>query len=501
MEKRFRILAMDSGGIYGLFTMMMLRELCNRGTETRLLLERGCVDLFAGTGAGAINALFLAKHEDPRDGIDEAIGFWTNPRLFRNSPFLNVVENFQGWVSILAGAASPQEKYDQTLNYWNAKRALADPMSSWNEMMGMGSWFSEPDVMTVLQSHFGALRLRDLKQNVLIPTFNWSGDPNLPAIERHWKPKIYCNFPETDPDGLMLAVDVAFTSLAWMYTLPIYNGQQGGGWFAPDPTLCAVAKVVNFVSEKLRPNDLDRRWEACTAAHVGQVDTSDPAAVKQAAKALRDRIDTFFADSTGQMEDIVYRYLLRTMADTENAPQHEVLAAAFPYYEFLEQVAKLEGDVDTEVLRHLSILSLGTGERVPYLPVETAEWGIVQWTAGMYNPALKQWIRPDQYTSFQAPVQMAREQCNWLLNDPDVSADQAPAEHRYYRLDPSLFETPVLTTNLFLRNNPAYLSALARQMEQGSVSEAARTGYDGTVGWMKAQGWFDRNSWIIRPGV
>lgn len=499
--KRFRIVALDSGGVYGLFSMLMLRELCRDPRAVDFLLERGCVDLFAGTGAGGVNALILAKHDDPRDGIAEAIEFWREEKLYRNNPLLNILENMQGWMSIMNSSSTPQQKYEQALRFWNDKRTLLDPFSVWQNAMGMGSWYGAPEVMSVLQRHFKGLRLSDLKQKVVITAFNWSGDDDLTTNERHWKPKVYCNFPDSEKDCDSMVADVAFTSLSWMYTLPIFNGEQGGGWFAPDPTLCAVAKVVNFVAEKLKPINLEEKWHACVNGKLTIPEPADDQERRKAAAELRQRVNSFFTDFIADAEDEAYRYLLNALegaADDEKGvgervreERRKLLAEAFPYFNFLREMAGDPGEVDTRVLRHLSVLSVGNGVRVPFLPVETAEWGYQQWDQGIFNSTLNQWVRPNQYSSFQAPEKMAQEQCRWLLNDPLVEAE----EEHYHRLGPSLFETSVLGTNVNLRNNPAYLQALVREMENGSSQEEVRRQYEQTLSWMSNQGWFDKRSW------
>lgn len=494
-DKRFRILSLDAGGIYGLFSMLMLRQMCHGDMHT-CLLEDGCVDLFAGTGTGAINALILAKYDDPRDAFDEAIQFWSDERLYRNSGPWTLATDLQGWMSILSSPASPQEKYEQSLRYWDGKRAVFDPWNAWMATMGLGSWYGASDVMSVLQSHFGGLRLGDLKQNVLITAFDWSGNADLPTNERHWKPKVYYNFPDSETDRRSSVVDVAMSAMSWMFSLPVYNSEQGGEWYAPDPTMCAVVKAVNFISEKLRTpiskETFEERWNGVLA------DISDlPGDWRHrqwAAQALRYRITDFFQDVIAEVEDEAYKYLLQMSADS---PQAELIGAAFPYLDFIRALTEsTDGDVDVRVLRHLSVLSVGTGSKVPYLPVDTAEWGYGTWMTGVDNPELQQWIAPMQYIYFQGPTEMTGEQCRWLLNDPDAAAN----EDRYRKLNPLVFETPVITTMLGLRNNPGYLSALLREMEQCSTSPPVRADIRATQEWMAAQGWFDKASWATSPG-
>jgi hypothetical protein len=493
-DKRYRILSLDGGGIYGLFSILMLRQLC-RGDDHVCLLENGCGDLLAGTGAGAINALILAKYEDPRDGLDEAVEFWSDERLYRNSALWSMATDFQGWMSILASPASPQEKYDQSMRYWDGKRSVLDPWNAWTEMLGMGSWYGANDVLSVLRNHFDGLRLGDLKQNVLITAFDWSGDADAPTNERHWKPKVYYNFPDSEKDRRSSVVDVAMSAMSWMFNQPVYNSEQGGEWYAPDPTMCAVVKAVNFISEKLRTpitrESFEERWKGMLA-DVSSL-PGDWRHRQWAAQALRYRITDFFEDVIAEVEDEAYKYLLQLPSDSKEA---DLMSVAFPYLEFIKALARSEDDdVDVRVLRHLSVLSVGTGAKVPYLPVETAEWGYQTWSSGVPNPDLQQWIAPMQYVYFQPSTEMTGEQCQWLLNDPEAPA----TEDRYRRLNPQVFETPVLTTMMNLRNNPGYLAALLREMDQHSTSAAVRAEIKTALGWMQAQGWLDKACWATNP--
>ncbi|MCA9649183.1 MAG: patatin-like phospholipase family protein [Myxococcales bacterium] len=66
-SETIHIISMDGGGIYGLATARMLRKLCER--DPAFLAKSDIASYrFAGTSAGALNALLLAKEEDPRAG-------------------------------------------------------------------------------------------------------------------------------------------------------------------------------------------------------------------------------------------------------------------------------------------------------------------------------------------------------------------------------------------------------------------------------------------------
>jgi hypothetical protein len=137
------VLAIDGGGIYGLTSARWLRRLCEQEPS---FLSGEDVQLFAGCSSGAVNSLLLAKHEKPREAVlsGELEDFWHDPGTFTNS--------------------NPTGQ-----------------MLSWLELSG---WFGEKDFLDLLVRHFGDRTLGDLKQRVLISTFNWGGAPPVfPPLE------------------------------------------------------------------------------------------------------------------------------------------------------------------------------------------------------------------------------------------------------------------------------------------------------------------------------
>ncbi|MCP4110672.1 MAG: hypothetical protein GY749_34970 [Desulfobacteraceae bacterium] len=208
-EDMFRIMSLDGGGIYGLFTVYMLKQLCQGNPN---FLKKGCVNLFAGTSAGALHALFLAKYDDPRDAVlgGEIESFWADPLVFSNLNPLNLMASY----------------------------------------FGLGPYCGTQEYLSVLRKYFGNLTLGDLKQHVLLTCFDWAGNPH-DGKERKWKPKLFVNFHNNDPDWNESVADVAFSVTSPTYLRAIWNGKQDGGLFAPNPTMCAITKVV---SEVFSPN-------------------------------------------------------------------------------------------------------------------------------------------------------------------------------------------------------------------------------------------------------
>lgn len=141
---RFRILSLDGAGIYGLTEALLLKKLCDG--NKKFLTEEQPIALFAGCSAGAINALLMAKYDRPRDAIDsgEMERFWQEAGLW------SIATDWWGFPGILTPQASSHAAKEQFKRY------------------------------------FGDRTLADLKQNVLISTFAWSGMESLPGVDSIW---------------------------------------------------------------------------------------------------------------------------------------------------------------------------------------------------------------------------------------------------------------------------------------------------------------------------
>lgn len=199
----YRILSMDGGGIYGLFTAMMLKELCKRDKN---FLKNDQITVFAGTSAGALTTLLLAKAENPRDVVlsGELENFFKNELVYSNK--LNPV----------TGALS---------------------------LFGMSSWSGKADLMKLLDDTFGNKTLGQLKHRVVVTAFDYSGRPGVQF--RRWKTRMFYNFPKHGPDNNILIKNVAYGVASLPTLRPILDGIVDGGVFAPDPAVVALAKVID----------------------------------------------------------------------------------------------------------------------------------------------------------------------------------------------------------------------------------------------------------------
>ena len=194
---KYRILAMDGGGIRGLLTTVILEQL-----DERVPGWRDQIQLLAGTSSGGLIALGLAHRQPPRRlrrlFEEEA------PLIFRDSVFDNLRD-----LGRLFGAD-----------------------------------YSNRNLRRILDTLFEETRLGDFQTRVLIPAFDLDNEAEDES-RRCWKPKFFHNFPGRDSDGNARAADVAlYTSAAPSY-FPSADGYIDGGVVVNNPALAAVTQVLD----------------------------------------------------------------------------------------------------------------------------------------------------------------------------------------------------------------------------------------------------------------
>jgi hypothetical protein len=196
MPVRHRILAMDGGGIRGLLTAALLREI-----EARRPGFLDQVTLFAGTSTGGLLALGLARGLSPA----ELVGLYVDHGR----------EVFQ--------------------------------RSAWRRLTGLGTLvrarYPLDHLRRVLRGYFGEQRLGDLDRRVLISTFQLDADRRG---VRAWKAKFFHNFPEPGSgDRAQGVVDVAIKTSAAPTYFPSHRGFVDGGVVAGNPSMAALAQVLD----------------------------------------------------------------------------------------------------------------------------------------------------------------------------------------------------------------------------------------------------------------
>jgi len=209
-EPPYRVLAMDGGGIFGVFTAIMLRKLCDAVPD---FLREDRITLFAGTSAGAINALLLAKQDDPREAIERRTleKFYKDERLYTNR---------------------------------------LNPVTGMLSLIGLASWAGEADFYALLDEHFGDMKMKDLKHRVLITAFDLWGTRDAPSsTAQSWKPKVFYNFPDTEHDRDRYVKDVAYGAASPPTGRRVIDGITDGGFCADDPSVNAIAKIMSQMRE------------------------------------------------------------------------------------------------------------------------------------------------------------------------------------------------------------------------------------------------------------
>jgi hypothetical protein len=224
-QKPRRILSIDGAGIYGLMSVLWLRQLCEQDERFLSGDDEEGIDLFAGISAGAVTALMLARHERPRELLlsGELEEFWAE----RIGAFSNV----------------------------------SDPVQSWLSLWGIGGWFGEADFLGQLQRHFGDKTLADLAQPVLISTFNWLGhfEPtpgdrgeanrqNEFVTGKHhggWQPSYFSNH-DLDSSRTSSVVEVAYGAASPAGLRAIRNGHSDAGIYAVSPSVHALSSIAHL---------------------------------------------------------------------------------------------------------------------------------------------------------------------------------------------------------------------------------------------------------------
>ncbi len=199
--EKIRVLSMDGGGIYGYIMALMLRRLCEKDED---FLSGDQVWLFAGTSAGALNSLMLARAKDPREVV-------MNGTLER---------------------------------FWHRRGTFANqlnPMASYLSWFGITGWLGAADYVQMLTEIYGDMTLADLEHRVLLTAFNWAG---VGQQQLSWRPKCFVNFPEDDPDRSILVRHIAYGAAAPPGLRGVTHGIGDGGTVTPDPAMCALVETV-----------------------------------------------------------------------------------------------------------------------------------------------------------------------------------------------------------------------------------------------------------------
>jgi patatin-like phospholipase/acyl hydrolase len=217
---KYRILALDGGGVRGVLTAVLMDR-----------IDKACpgwrdeVDLIAGTSTGGLLSLGLGKGLKPAD----MVGFYTanGPDIFEDT-LLDRIKDVGG----LVGAPFKSDAREGVLM----------------KLLGKTT------------------RLRDLHPLIVVPAFDlddtYRFDDGIKTGRKinTWKPKIFHNdasLGRKDNDGAELAYKVGMRTTAAPTYFPTYGSFIDGGVFANNPSMIALAQALATKAEnKPRLEDL-----------------------------------------------------------------------------------------------------------------------------------------------------------------------------------------------------------------------------------------------------
>jgi hypothetical protein len=435
-----RILSLDGAGIYGLVCANWLHQLGDREADFMRPGGPHEIALFAGISSGAVNALLLAKYDDPRKAIQsgELSAFWRAPRgVFSN----------------------------------------ADPIANCLSLFGITPTFGTADFLDQLRAHFGDLRLGDLKHNVLIGTFNYHGGAGpvvfsdgpfhigwpppstdgTSAREIGWRPKFFNNLSPDEPDNDYRVVDVAFAAAAPPPLRAVRGGVGDAAIFTANPAVEAIAAVLH----ELKP---------------------EKEAQERAIAKLEQAIPQIAGDRTLLDE------LAQDGAERELEAEGPRSLAAQKYPELL---AEAYMSLTQAGLNSLRVLSVGDGVQEASYWLRDFALGPLPFMLLPTNPLLFQWYAPQVGLALDAPRHAAHYITQQLLSS------------QYHRLDPPLMELPTMIATM-LAKFPPWQAWIVAQIEQRTASAFSRQAVDEAIaflhrGWRDLKPQEEESAWHPKP--
>lgn len=483
-----RVLSIDGAGIYGYVGARWLRQLSERVPNFLAPDDEHRIALFAGISSGAVNALLLAKHADPREALrtKELETFWKTP----NGAFANT-----------------------------------NPVASALSMMGMTPLFSTSDFLRQLKDHFGDMRIGDLKHPVLIGTFNFHGKsgkidfgdesdlpwlsqgfrPPPPAADekgssarlRQWRPKFFNNLRRNEPDCDYRVVDIAFAAAAPPPLRAIRGGLGDAAVFTANPSVECVTALLDLLTW-LRPER--RKALLLTAMRQAQADGHD----RDLTRAAHELYDTIFNEE-GTLE-AAQRAATETRAEVTPAavplePKEEAFSFAHDdevraVSEFDEGAAAIDpAQLDAvrhrfvdllmdeytgimqQVFRRARVLSVGDGVVEANYWLQNYALGNTPYSQLPTNPAMKQWYPPSTLLALDAPRQSAHYVTERLLGTL-----------RYHRLNPPIMELPTVVATMMTRFWPWH-DLLIQSIDKQVETETSLEGVERAADYL-------RNDWL-----
>ena len=269
-QGRFRVLALDAGGVAGLFNARLLQKIQTGLDAVKSHYETEIREYNRATIRR--NAEEVRRREQPTNQYTPHTPFSppplatvqpsppplatvqpSPPAIFEGSgrDFLQDVDHIMGTSAgavnaiILAQHDNPTDAVEQCAKLWRDPELLGNtPLGYLQALCGVGAFISSAKYRQTLSQYIPPkLKLKKLKKDVLITTF--SLDPA--DASRRWGPKI---FNSADPtDGEELALDVAIRASAAPVLQGVPQGYIDGGLFNPSPATQVIPLFHDMIDE------------------------------------------------------------------------------------------------------------------------------------------------------------------------------------------------------------------------------------------------------------
>jgi hypothetical protein len=287
MANAIKILSMDGGN--GINTALLLQRLETASPHQNYLNQ---ADIFAGTSAGGINALFFAAADKPADALAHIQQFWSEV----NHSLLDGLKVKADEVvrTAVAGAQTNPLNAVRT-DHWQelGGEVFRTILGIGETLTGWRSLFLNDVLKKFLIKYFGeTTTLGSLKRGVITVTFEL--DNRKLGIDRSWVPRLFTNLPYTPPgahgamkkavypDADERIVDVAMRTSAAPLELPIYQSTRGGtehsgyvdgGLVANNPAMIALTSVLGTLSGGTTQTSPQKPAQSLSQIHLLSVGT------------------------------------------------------------------------------------------------------------------------------------------------------------------------------------------------------------------------------------
>ena len=449
-----RGLSLDGGGIYGLTTAILLRQLCDDNPD---FLTPNNVDLFAGTSAGAVNAILLAQEDNPRDAVMNGTleKFWKDQRVY-------------------AGYIDKKDPF----NFMNA----------WKEFysnIGLMSYFAGEPFLEVLGEYFKVKTLGELKHRVMITTYDIYGDERQEP--RQWQPKIFYNFPDASPYLDQNLVELAYSAGTLPGLRKCINGLVDGGLYIPNPSTNTITKLIEqqrynyMVRENTTKaqrnsiaNDLPEKID-----RMPSIGLENPNPLLRQNIVLNDTPEKLAADLEPLLnkpvshkvtfEQIFTVLIGKSQLDALGADINTILLFEQLIDNLLgeSQINAFTNQAIGKAMKNVSVLSIGVGTKTPAYYLKKFEMSTLQFAMSPVNPLKGNWFNPLTYLMLDAPSE-----------EMTYTSDQLIGE-RYFRLNPPILGAPEsypLLPATFAARNPIIKDIIVNQVIKATQTSVASEG-------------------------